>query len=117
VSDHAGREHRPDLVLVSNNPYAPERPPRRGIRPTLDSGQLGVIIVDPPSAPPPHGRSWEAPSLEVSADEPVHAGVDGEPADLIPPLHFGIRQAALRVRIPRRQSGAARLGPPMPPRR
>jgi diacylglycerol kinase family enzyme len=117
VTDRAGREHRPDLVLVSNNPYAPGRPPRRGMRPTLDSGQLGVVIIDPPSAPPPHGRSWHASSLDVRAGELVHAGVDGEPADLIPPLHFGIRQAALRVRIPRRQLGAARTGPPIPPRR
>ena len=117
VSDSAGREHRPDLVLVSNNPYSLERPPRRGMRPTLDSGQLGIVVVDPPTAPPPHGSSWQAPSLEVSADELVHAGVDGEPADLIPPLHFGIRQAALRVWIPRRQSGAARPGLPIPSRR
>lgn len=107
--DDAGREHRGlDIVLVSNNPYALDRPPPRGTRPALDSGQLGIVIIAPPgSGPPPPGRSWHAPRLEVSAEEPVHAGVDGEPADLIPPLRFTIRPAALRVRISRRHPGAS----------
>jgi diacylglycerol kinase family enzyme len=109
LTDDAGREHRGvDVVLVSNNPYALERPLPRGTRPALDSGQLGIVVIDPPgSGPPPHGRSWQAPLLEVSADEPVHAGVDGEPADLIPPLRFTIRPAALRVRISRRHPGTS----------
>jgi hypothetical protein len=38
-----GREHR-DLVvvLVSNNPYALDRPLARGTRPTLGGGQLAL---------------------------------------------------------------------------
>ena len=123
LTDDAGREHRDlDLVLVSNNPYALERPLRRGTRPALDSGQLGIVIIAPlGSGPPPPGRSWHAPSLDVSAQETVHAGVDGEPADLIPPLSFAIRPAALRARIARRHPGTPqgahvrRLTPP--PRR
>ncbi len=115
LTDNAGCEHRePDLVLVSNNPYALDRPPRRGMRPTLDSGHLGIVVVGPPNGPPPHGRSWRAPALDVGADEPVHAGIDGEPADLVPPLHFVLRPAALRVLIHRREPGTAfpRLIPP-----
>ena len=81
---------------------------RGGTRPALDSGHLAIVIVAPPgSGPPSPGRSWQAPRLDVSADEPVHAGVDGEPADLIPPLHFTIRPAALRVRISRRLAGTS----------
>ncbi len=109
LTDDAGLEHRGvDVVLVSNNPYALERPLPRGTRPALDSGQLGIVIIDPPgSGPPPPGRCWHAPRLEVSAREPVHAGVDGEPADLVPPLRFTIRPAALRVRISRRHPGSS----------
>jgi diacylglycerol kinase family enzyme len=121
LTDDAGREHRGvELVLVSNNPYALERPLPRGTRPALDSGQLGIVIIAPPGSGPPPGRSWHAPRLDVSAQEPVHAGIDGEPADLIPPLRFMIRPAALRVRISRRHPGrppGARVPPLAPPRR
>jgi hypothetical protein len=120
--DDLGREHR-DLVvvLVSNNPYALDRPLARGTRPTLGGGQLGIVVVDAPAdSPRPPGRAWSAPRLEVSAPEPVHAGVDGEAVELSPPLWFAIRSAALRVRISSRHPGAspsARLPlPGHPPR-
>ena len=120
--DDLGREHR-DLavVLVSNNPYALDRPLARGTRPTLGGGQLGIVVVDAPAdSPRPPGRAWSAPRLEVSAPEPVHAGVDGETVQLSPPLWFAIRPAALRVRISSRHPGAspaARLPlPGHPPR-
>jgi diacylglycerol kinase family enzyme len=122
LADDLGREHHDlALVLVSNNPYALDRPLARGTRPTLDSGQLGIVVVDAPGdSPRPPGRAWSAPHLEVSAPEPVHAGVDGEAVELSPPLRFAIRPAALRVRISPRHPGAspsARLRPPgHPPR-
>ena len=49
--DDLGREHR-DLavVLVSNNPYALDRPLVRGTRPALDTGQLGILALDAPGA-------------------------------------------------------------------
>jgi diacylglycerol kinase family enzyme len=106
--DDLGREHQHlALVLVSNNPYALDRPLRPGARPALDSGRLGIIVLDAPGAAPhppaaaPHtaGRAWSAPRLEVSALPPVHAGIDGEAIDLNPPLQFTIRPRALRVRI------------------
>jgi diacylglycerol kinase family enzyme len=99
--DDVGREHsHPAVLLVSNNPYALE-PPSRGRRPTLDSGLLGIVVLDArPEPPRPPGRAWTAPALEVDAARPVHAGVDGEAVDLIPPLRFLTRPAALRVRIP-----------------
>ncbi len=69
LADDQGRAHR-DLVvvLVSNNPYALDRPLARGTRPTLGGGQLGIVVVDTPGdSPRPPGRAWSAPYLEVSA--------------------------------------------------
>ena len=107
--DDLGREHRHlTVVLVSNNPYAVDRPLVTGTRPALDTGHLGIIVIDAPGdsrrAP---GRSWSAPHLELSAPAPVHAGIDGEAVDLSPPLRFAIRPAALRVRISSRHPGAS----------
>jgi len=101
VVDDRGREHRsPAVVLVSNNPYAFERPPVRGARPTLDSGQLGIIVNDAPAGPPhPAGRAWSAQALSVEASGTIPAGVDGEAVTLAPPLHFTIQPKALRVRL------------------
>ena len=106
--DDLGREHRHlAVVLVSNNPYTLDHPLTTGARRALDSGRLGIIVLDAPSAAPhapraaPHtpGRAWSAPRLDVSALPPVHAGIDGEAVDLSPPLRFTIRPRALRVRV------------------
>jgi hypothetical protein len=91
---------------VSNNPYALDRPPPRGTRPALDTGRLGIVVLDAPGdSPPLPGRAWTAPDLEVSAPTPVHAGIDGEAVELSPPLRFAIRPATLRVRISARHPG------------
>ena len=116
--DDLGREHHHlAIVLVSNNPYALDYPLARGTRPTLDSGHLGIILLDVPGDS--HlslGRTWTAPRLEMSATEAVHAGVDGEAMDLSSPLRFVIRPRALRVLISSRHPGmspsARRLAPP-----
>jgi diacylglycerol kinase family enzyme len=110
--DDLGEGHAdPVIVLVSNNPYALERPPARGARPKLDGGRLGIIVIDaPPRHRRPPGRAWTARSLDVDAPSTVHAGVDGEAMELAPPLRFSIRPRALRVRVPRRDS--ARRRPP-----
>jgi diacylglycerol kinase family enzyme len=107
--DDAGREHRHlAVVLVSNNPYAVDRPLARGTRPALDTGQLGILVIDAPGdRPHPPGRAWSSPSVQVDAPAPVHAGIDGEAVDLSPPLRLAIRPAALRVRISSRHPGAS----------
>jgi diacylglycerol kinase family enzyme len=107
--DDRGREHvHPAVVIVSNNPYAPD-PPGPGLRPALDGGRLGIIVVDAPgTGPGGPGRAWTAPSLEMLAKAPVHAGVDGEAVDLDPPLRFAIKPAALRVRISSRHAAGGR---------
>jgi diacylglycerol kinase family enzyme len=107
--DDVGRDHAQlALVLVSNNPYALDHPLHRGTRPALDTGLLGVLVLDAPdnSAHPP-GRAWTATGLEIRAAAPVHAGIDGEAVDLSTPLHFAIQPAALRVRISPRHPGAS----------
>ena len=126
--DDAGRVHaQPAVVLVSNNPYALDRPPP-GTRPSLDSGRLGIIVLDAADdGPHPPGRAWSAPQLEVLAPAPIHAGIDGEAVDLSPPLHFASRPTALRVRISSRHPGVSpsailprvrlpRVGEPRPPK-
>lgn len=115
--DDLGREHtHPIVVLVSNNPYGVDRPVAPGMRPTLDGGRLGVIILDGPRlGRPPRGQAWSTPRLEVDALTELHAGIDGEAIDLTPPLEFVIRPAALRVRIPPHHQGVSPLGHVPPP--
>jgi diacylglycerol kinase family enzyme len=109
LTDDLGREHRhPAIVLVSNNPYALDCPLVRGTRPALESGQLGILVLDPPGdSPHPPGRAWTAPQLEITAPAPVHAGLDGEAVNLDPPLRFATRPGSLRVRISPRHPGAS----------
>jgi diacylglycerol kinase family enzyme len=110
--DDLGREHtHPAVVLISNNPYAVDRPLVTGTRPALDSGRLGVVVLDPPGdAARGSGRAWTATGVEIDAPGPVHAGVDGEAVDLSPPLQFVIRPTALRVRISSRHPGVSPSG-------
>ena len=100
--DDRGCAHRdPAVVLVSNNPYSFDPPHAPGTRPALDGGQLGVVVLDRPAPGLTSARAWTAKQLEVIANAPVHAGIDGEAIDLGSLLRFVIRPAALRVRLPR----------------
>ena len=110
--DDLGSEHRdPAVVLVSNNAYGIGDPSSSGGRPTLRGGRLGVLVLDAPHLGRPSGRAWTCASLRVAAADPVHAGVDGEAVELMPPLDFATRPGALRVRVPRRShsAGGARV--------
>ena len=108
ITDDHGVEHaNPALILVSNNPYALEGRLARGVRPTLDGGRLGVIVLDArPTPPHPPGRAWTTDSVEIRGSRPVHAGIDGEAVEVDPPIRFRILPRALRVRIPARPAGA-----------
>ncbi|WP_185972572.1 diacylglycerol/lipid kinase family protein [Georgenia yuyongxinii] len=112
VVDDRGREHaRPAVILVSNNPYALNRPLVTGTRPTLAGGQLGIVILDLPDGPRPQAsRAWTASSVVIDAPEPVHLGIDGEAVTLQPPLKLLIRPAVLRVRISSRHPGVSPAG-------
>ena len=127
-----GEIERPQLVLVSNNPYHLATPRYLGRRFALDGGTLGGIVVrrlaPPPPAPlprPPHDAAepapgsgdeglvtWSAPRVTLRGAAPaVAAGVDGESVTLPLPLTCLIRPLALRVLLP-----ADRPGTPREPR-
>jgi diacylglycerol kinase family enzyme len=109
VTDDAGREHRdPAVVLVSNNAYAPAGTVAAGTRPRLDSGRLGVIVLERPATRPARpDHAWTSPALQVDAPTTVDAALDGEAIRLNPPLRFAIRPLALRVRIAARHPGGS----------
>jgi diacylglycerol kinase family enzyme len=111
VVDDQGNEHRhPVVLLVSNNPYALDRPVAPGTRPRLDGGRLGVVVLDAPGTGPLPGRAWTATSVRVHGPAPAHAGIDGEAVDISTPLDFEILPAALRVRISARHPGVSPSG-------
>jgi diacylglycerol kinase family enzyme len=108
--DDAGDEHSQlAVVLVSNNPYALDGL-RRGSRAALDSGKLGILVLDAPGQRPPPGRAWTAADVEISIAGDVHAGIDGEAVLLNGPvLRFTLRPSALRVRIAARRVARQRM--------
>jgi diacylglycerol kinase family enzyme len=115
------------LVVVSNNPYDLHGAVSVGTRPRLDTGRLGILTARL------HGartvariatfgalgqqlrvgalRQWSSTRFEVTAAGPVAIGIDGEAAELSPPLRFVLLPAALRVRVPRQ---AGRRTVPVP---
>jgi diacylglycerol kinase family enzyme len=108
-----GHEHSAGAaILVSNNRYRLGRAVGSGTRPRIDDGLLGITVFGAPRGaaggrPQRPWREWSAPAFEVHADGPVPAGIDGEATRLLPPLRFGIRPSALRVRIARAHPGAS----------
>ena len=106
--DDAGCEHAElAIVLVSNNPYALDHPVP-GTRSSLDSGKLGILILDAPRYGHAPARAWSTPVFEVVALTAVHAGIDGEPVLLSAPLlRFTIRPAALKVRVSSQHPGGS----------
>ncbi len=99
------------LILVSNNAYRLGPTVGSGTRPRLDAGVLGVVDFHPPIVGEKHESArWlqlEAAQLEVDSDAPIALGIDGEAVTMEPPLRFGIRPRALRVRIAQRHPGAS----------
>jgi len=112
VLDDLGHPHdHPAVVLISNNPYTLDQPRAPGTRPRLDSGLLGIVVIDPPRRDTRRpGRAWTATRVEIDAPGPVHAGVDGEAVDLTPPLQINSWPAAIRVRISSRHPGVSPSG-------
>ena len=119
ISDEMGHQHTsPLVVLVSNNAYAVDHPLVPGSRPRLDTGLLGIIVVDRAGAEGPLVSAWSAPAFDVPGTASLPAGLDGEavtlPAGLdgeavtLPaPLHWTVRPGALRVRISRHHPGVS----------
>ena len=104
------RARHPLILIVSNNPYALDRPPARG----------GTPVPRQRTARDRRSRRTEPKAARAGASldggrpggercRTVHAGIDGEAVD-ISPLRFAIRPAALRVRLPADHPGR----PPAP---
>ena len=86
-----------------------------GGRPRLDTGRLGILTLEVANAAAAAKlvsleavgavrtfegwREWDAPELTLQAPVHVAAAIDGEPVVLEPPLVFGSRPQALRVRL------------------
>jgi diacylglycerol kinase family enzyme len=101
-------------LMVANNRYRLRRGVGSGTRPRLEDGVLGVTVVGPVARRASRPRllwrpvvEWSAPALQVDASERIAAGIDGEAAQLEPPLRFRSRPGALRVRIARTHPGAS----------
>ena len=97
------------VILVSNNAYRLGRVVGSGMRPRMDAGELGIAVLQSPQAHDA-GRLWQqwsVPAFEVTASQPVPAGVDGESFVLDAPLRLASRPAALRVRIAPQHPGAS----------
>jgi diacylglycerol kinase family enzyme len=111
VRDELGHEHRnPAVVLLSNNPYALDRPVAQGTRPSLDGGTLGVIVLDRAAVGEAPGRAWTARSVDLHTADAAPAAIDGEAVDLRPPVECVILPRALRVRISARHRGVSPSG-------
>jgi diacylglycerol kinase family enzyme len=104
-----GEEESSPAMLVSNGRYRLGHAVGSGTRPTLRAGLLGVAVFAVERTHRPHlpWREWGTPEFEVQADGPVYAGIDGEAAQLEPPLQFRSLPGALRVRIARQHPGAS----------
>ena len=118
LADDAGREYRdPAVVLVSNNPYALDNPLAPGTRPALDTGRLGIVVLDAPGEGRlPPGRAWTAPRLEVSA--PAGGTRRGRRRGGGPQPAAAVRHPAGRAAGPDllAPSGRVAIGAPPPPR-
>ena len=115
----------PALVMVSNNPYQLQGS-GAGTRPSLDTGQLGIVVTQIGRATDLAKlvtlgalglserfgavRGWSAPEFEVRSGFCVAAGLDGEALSLAPPLRFQSLPGALRVRLPGQARGLSPAG-------
>jgi diacylglycerol kinase family enzyme len=89
----------------------------------LDSGRLGVVVVNVPTAVSAAGllaldavgqvrrypgwHEWDATAFTIDSGAQVAVGVDGEALSLDPPLEFAIQPGALRVRLPESAAGVS----------
>jgi len=134
-----GTIDRPQVVLISNNPYHIATPRSLGRRFALDRGVLGVLVLKrteaaalqplpyalrriPRTTTHPGGEPlvrWSAPRVTVHGGAAtVVAGVDGEAVRLPLPLCCETRPQALRVILPKDRPGVPpEPHPPRPARR
>ena len=95
------------VILVSNNTYRLGRAVGSGTRPRLDSGELGVAVLNTADGAGGRWQQWSTPAFEVTSSQPVPVGLDGEALVLDPPLRFVSRPGVLRVRLAPQHPGAS----------
>ncbi len=93
-----------EVLLVSNNPYWFIGAPDFAARSSVDTGLLGVVLVDRESSVV-RDRSrttrWSAPTVTVESTKPkVPIGVDGNLHEQDAPVHVSIDHKVLRVVLP-----------------
>ena len=120
VGPDGERHEAAHVIQVSNGPYG-QSVLSLGARPRLDTGLLGVatlVIPDDEAERRFVGalavgkperyegfKRWTTPTFDLDSGSPVPIGLDGESAELEPPLAFSSRPGALRVRLPERAIG------------
>ena len=86
------------VVVVSNNAYTLDVL-SIGERERLDEGLLHLYV--PTGIVPSEWHDRTATRLQIDAARPVlRVAVDGEPAELAPPILFEVQPGALRLRVP-----------------
>ena len=106
--DADGAPHRSGAaILVSNNRYRLGTVLGSGTRPRMDEHRLGVAVFETPGQGPAGMREWTAETFEITSDEPVPAGIDGEAVVLTAPVRFRVVPDALHVRIAPQHPGAS----------
>ena len=107
-TDVDGMSHNSAVVIhVSNNRYS-LRVMGLGSRPSLDDGELGIVVVVHTNDNKPLSViQWQSPTFRVDSGATIGTGVDGESIILEPPLQFAIRPHALRIRTPRGVAGVS----------
>lgn len=139
VDTPRGTVRRPQVVLVSNNPYHLATPRYLGRRFTLTSGLLGGIVLKRPADTPPDllrhlrgellrrqpgpGTPGDAAIVWTAAGITLHgrgrqlrAGIDGESLTLPLPITCETRPGGLQVLLPRDRPGVPREPVPGRPR-
>jgi diacylglycerol kinase family enzyme len=101
-------------ILISNNQYRLGSVLASGTRPRLDEGVVGITVLAPIVDDGDGGarrrltmEQWTSDDFVIDADGLTPAGIDGEAAQLEPPLHFTPRAGVLRVRIAPSHPGAS----------
>ncbi|MEV6209109.1 diacylglycerol kinase family protein [Kitasatospora sp. NPDC051914] len=140
VDTPRGAVRFPQVVLISNNPYHIATPRYLGRRFVLTSGLLGGIVLKRPTDTPPDllrnlrsqllrhqpgpgtpgdaAIAWTAASITLHGlgQQPLHAGIDGEPVTLPLPVTCEARPGGLRVLLPRDRPGIPREPVPGAPK-
>jgi diacylglycerol kinase family enzyme len=86
--DEQGLEHDgAAVVLVSNNAYRLGRLVGSGTRPRLDTGKLGVAVLDPAERPL-RVRTWSAAEITIGGPAALPIGLVGVSLTLESPVRF-----------------------------